>query len=78
MALVGVIGGTGVYDPGILENISEHIQSTPYGEVKVLLGYYRGQQVAFIPRHGSGHKVPPHLVNYRANIKALHDIGVKA
>ncbi|HOQ08767.1 MAG TPA: S-methyl-5'-thioadenosine phosphorylase [Syntrophomonadaceae bacterium] len=78
MALVGVIGGTGVYDPGILENISEHIQSTPYGEVKVLLGYYRGQQVAFIPRHGSGHKVPPHLVNYRANIKALHDIGVKS
>lgn len=77
MALTAVIGGTGVYDPGILENISEHIQSTPYGQVKVLMGYYQGQQVAFIPRHGMNHKVPPHLVNYRANIKALQEIGVK-
>lgn len=41
------------------------------------MGYYQGQQVAFIPRHGMGHKVPPHLVNYRANIKALQEIGVK-
>lgn len=77
MALTAIIGGTGVYDPGILDNISEHIQATPYGSVKVLMGYYQGHQVAFIPRHGMDHKVPPHLVNYRANIKALQELGVK-
>lgn len=77
MALTAIIGGTGVYDPGILDNISEHIQTTSYGPVKILMGYYQGQQVAFIPRHGMDHKVPPHLVNYRANIKALQEIGVK-
>lgn len=77
MALTAIIGGTGVYDPGILDNISEHIQTTSYGPVKILMGDYQGQQVAFIPRHGMDHKVPPHLVNYRANIKALQEIGVK-
>lgn len=77
MALTAIIGGTGVYDPGMLDNLSEHIQSTEYGKVRVLLGYYQGQQVAFIPRHGMDHKVPPHLVNYRANIKALQELGVK-
>ena len=77
MAFTAIIGGTGVYDPGILDNTSEHIQNTSYGPVKILMGDYQGQQVAFIPRHGMDHKVPPHLVNYRANIKALQEIGVK-
>lgn len=77
MVLTAIIGGTGVYDPGLLDNIKEHIQDTSYGTVKILLGDYQGQRVAFIPRHGTEHKVPPHLVNYRANIKALQEIGVK-
>jgi 5'-methylthioadenosine phosphorylase len=76
MAKVAVIGGTGVYDPKILECIRELEVKTPYGEVTVQLGTYRGEEVAFIPRHGSNHSVPPHMVNYRANIMALKQIGI--
>ena len=46
MAFTAIIGGTGVYDPGILDNTSEHIQNTSYGPVKILMGDYQGQQVA--------------------------------
>ena len=56
MVLTAIIGGTGVYDPGLLDNIKEHIQDTSYGTVKILLGDYQGQRVAFIPRHGTEHK----------------------
>lgn len=77
MAQIAIIGGTGVYDPELLENPQEHLQTTRYGAVKILLGTYREQEVAFIARHGADHSVPPHLVNYRANIQALHEIGVK-
>lgn len=72
-----IIGGTGVYDPKLLENIKESIQNTPYGETKVSVGYYNDEEIAFIPRHGSGHSVPPHLINYRANIWALKELGVE-
>lgn len=72
-----IIGGTGVYNPKLLEDTQEKIQKTPYGEAKVTIGYYKGEEVAFIPRHGSGHSLPPHLVNYRANIWALKELGVE-
>ena len=51
---------------------------TPYGETsdKVTLGELAGRKVAFIPRHGKGHRIPPHRVNYRANIWALSELGV--
>ncbi|HEX3032825.1 MAG TPA: S-methyl-5'-thioadenosine phosphorylase [Bacillota bacterium] len=72
-----VIGGTGVYDPEILENTRQEILSTPYGEVEVQIGTYFSREIAFLPRHGAGHSLPPHRINYRANIKALQQLGVK-
>ncbi|MDD3894286.1 MAG: hypothetical protein PHU36_04620 [Syntrophomonadaceae bacterium] len=63
-----IIGGTGVYDPDLLDDTREIAVDTVYGQVKVLTGFYQGIEVAFIPRHGSDHGVPPHLINYRANI----------
>jgi len=72
-----IIGGTGVYDPDLLDDTREIAVDTVYGQVKVLTGFYQGIEVAFIPRHGSDHGVPPHLINYRANIMALNQVGVK-
>lgn len=72
-----IIGGTGVYDPELLDNIREIVVDTIYGRVKLMAGSYQGTEIAFIPRHGSDHGVPPHLINYRANIMALHQSGVK-
>lgn len=77
MAKFAIIGGTGVYDPSILDDIRQHVEETPYGSVKVTLGTYRGEEVAFIPRHGADHSVAPHLINYRANIKALQQLGAE-
>ncbi len=74
---IAVIGGTGVYDPGILSDVRGETVSTPYGEVHLKIGMYRGRTVAFLNRHGEDHSVPPHLVNYRANIAALKKLGVK-
>ncbi|MEA1960358.1 MAG: S-methyl-5'-thioadenosine phosphorylase [Bacillota bacterium] len=76
MARIAFIGGTGVYDPRLLDNIQESVESTPYGDVKILMGSYNGEEVAFIPRHGSDHSVAPHMINYRANIMALKQLGV--
>ncbi len=77
MIKLAIIGGTGVYNPRMLDNIKETIQNTPYGDVKVTIGSHAGEDIAFIPRHGSLHSVPPHLINYRANIMALNMLGVK-
>jgi 5'-methylthioadenosine phosphorylase len=71
-----IIGGTGVYHPALLENPCTETVDTPYGPAQVTLGEYRGQSVAFMSRHGAGHQIPPHLVNYRANIWALKSLGV--
>ncbi|MCL6453795.1 MAG: S-methyl-5'-thioadenosine phosphorylase [Alicyclobacillus sp.] len=72
-----VIGGTGVYDPGLLEGAEETLVDTPYGTAKATIGTYGGKRVAFMPRHGASHQIPPHLVNYRANIWALKQLGVR-
>jgi len=77
MIRVAIIGGTGVYDPSILKNIHDEEVSTPYGQVNFKAGEYEGIEVAFIPRHGSTHAIPPHLINYRANIWAMKKIGVE-
>ena len=77
MINIAIIGGTGVYDPNILENITEQEVNTPYGSVKFKVGEYAGKKIAFIPRHGSDHSIPPHLINYRANIWVIKKIGVK-
>jgi len=76
---VGIIGGTGVYDPGLFSDKREVKVHTPYGEPSdlVTVGEYSGVRVAFIPRHGKGHRIPPHMINSRANIWALKQLGVK-
>jgi 5'-methylthioadenosine phosphorylase len=76
---VGIIGGTGVYDPGLLSSKREIKVHTPYGEPSdlVTIGEYSGVKVAFIPRHGRSHRIPPHSINSRANISALKQLGVK-
>eukprot|EP01013_Petalomonas_cantuscygni_P021260 TRINITY_DN4040_c0_g1_i1.p1 TRINITY_DN4040_c0_g1~~TRINITY_DN4040_c0_g1_i1.p1 ORF type:complete len:322 (-),score=76.76 TRINITY_DN4040_c0_g1_i1:206-1147(-) len=75
-AVVGVIGGTGLYK---LEGFDakEVNVTTPYGDVNVKLGDLHGMPVAFVPRHGAGHSVLPAEVNYRGNIHALKQLGVK-
>ncbi len=76
---LGVIGGSGLYAiPGV-ETIREHRVSTPYGDpsdaiIEALVGATR---VLFLPRHGRGHRVPPHEVNYRANVFALKMLGAQ-
>lgn len=77
MIKIAIIGGTGVYDPSILNNVYEDKIETPFGEVKFRVGEFEGQKVAFIPRHGSSHAIPPHLINYRANIWAMKKAGVE-
>lgn len=72
-----VIGGTGVYDPGMLTEADRETVSTPYGEVTFTAGEFQGDTVIFIPRHGEEHGVPPHKINYRANIWALASAGVR-
>ena len=76
---IAIIGGTGVYDPGLLSTKREIKVHTPYGEPSdlVTIGEYSGVKIAFIPRHGRGHRIPPHSINNRANIWALKQLGVK-
>ncbi len=78
MPKIAIIGGTGVYDPALLDDIREENVKTRFGEVKVLVGNYKGEELAFIPRHGADHSVAPHLINYRANIMALKQLGVNS
>ncbi len=74
---IAIIGGTGVYDPNILTDITDEKVDTPYGSIRVKVGSYLGKRVAFMPRHGEDHSVAPHLINYRANISGLRMLGVK-
>ncbi|MFH0832425.1 MAG: S-methyl-5'-thioadenosine phosphorylase [Candidatus Aenigmatarchaeota archaeon] len=78
MYMIGIIGGTGVYDPDILEDVKKVKIHTPYGATSdsIITGFMRGRQVAFLSRHGSNHTVPPHKINFRANIWALKELGV--
>ena len=70
-----VIGGTGFY--GFIPGVRTEGVVTPYGAVAVDRGIVEGVEVAFLPRHGREHNVPPHRVNYRANLAALQALGVK-
>lgn len=75
-AEIGIIGGSGFYS--LLENAESSDIETEYGKPsdRVSVGKIGGRDVAFIPRHGSKHTIPPHMVPYRANIEALHMLGV--
>ena len=74
---VGVIGGSGFYE--FLEGAERVRVTTPFGDPSddVVVGSLAGRQVAFIARHGQGHRFPPHRVNYRANLWALRSVGVR-
>jgi 5'-methylthioadenosine phosphorylase len=76
-ASVAVIGGSGFYE--FLEGAEEVAVRTPYGEpsAEIAVGDVRGTAVAFLPRHGKGHRYPPHRINYRANLWALRSLGVR-
>ena len=76
---LGIIGGTGIYDPAIFEDVEEVKVYTPFGKPSALLsvGYYKGRKIAFIPRHGKSHQIPPHRINFRANVWAMKELGVK-
>jgi len=78
-AEIGIIGGSGLYDPGIIKDAQEVKVYTPYGEPSdyIIVGKVEGRSVAFLPRHGRGHRIPPHKINYRANIWAMKELGVK-
>lgn len=78
-AEIGIIGGTGVYDPGLFEDVKEIKVYTPFGKTSdlVSLGHHKGRAIAFIPRHGRNHQIPPHMINFRANIWAMKELGVK-
>jgi len=77
MPRIGLIGGTGVYSPKLLEKVKEITEVTKYGDVQVIIGTYKGEEIVFIPRHGVKHSIPPHLINYRANIMGLKQLGVE-
>ncbi|MBQ1119053.1 S-methyl-5'-thioadenosine phosphorylase [Streptomyces smyrnaeus] len=76
-AEIGVIGGSGFYS--FLDNVTEITVETPYGSPSdsLFLGETGGRQVAFLPRHGRGHHLPPNRINYRANMWALRSVGVR-
>ncbi|MCC6433580.1 MAG: S-methyl-5'-thioinosine phosphorylase [Acidimicrobiales bacterium] len=76
--MLAIITGSGFYEvPGLTEDRDETVV-TPYGPARVTLGTWQGRSVAFLPRHGAGHSLPPHRINYRANIWALREIGASA
>lgn len=76
-APLGIIAGTGFYDLESLQDAAPRTLETAHGPAQVTTGTWHGLPVAFLTRHGAGHTVPPHLVNYRANITALADLGCR-
>ncbi len=76
--MFGLITGSGFYDIPELADRSITRVTTPYGDVELTTGRWRNREVAFLPRHGSDHSVPPHAINYRANVWALHHAGAEA
>ena len=77
LAEIGVFGGSGFYS--LLEHREERRVETPYGEPSdaLHLGEIGGRRVAFLPRHGARHQYPAHVVNYRANLWAMKEVGVQ-
>jgi len=78
MSVIGIIGGSGVYDIEGLTNTRWSKVTSPFGEPsdELLFGELDGQHLVFLPRHGRGHKLPPTEINYQANIDALKRAGV--
>jgi len=79
MTSVAVIGGSGLTQLKDLRIIRREVVRTPYGEpsAPMVFGELSGREILFLPRHGAGHTIPPHEVNYRANIWAIREAGVR-
>ncbi|WP_082487504.1 S-methyl-5'-thioadenosine phosphorylase [Leifsonia sp. Root112D2] len=79
-APIGLIGGSGLYRLFDTDVATVRRIPTPYGatSAEVAIGQFAGRQVAFLPRHGTDHSVPPHRIGYRANVWALASLGVRA
>ena len=79
MSKVAIIGGTGLDSLEGLKEIEHQSLETPYGTVSspIRAGSLQGRTIYFMPRHGEGHTIPPHKVNYRANIWALKEAGIE-
>lgn len=77
--VLAVIGGTGVYALAALEDVQTLDVQTRFGRPSgpIRMGHLNGQRIAFLARHGEGHSVAPHRVNYRANLAALQDVGAR-
>ncbi len=75
---LAIIGGSGLTAMETLEITRREVIHTPYGEpsAPITFGMLDGMEVAFLPRHGTGHTIPPHQINYRANMWAVKQIGV--
>jgi 5'-methylthioadenosine phosphorylase len=76
-ANIGIFGGSGFYS--LLDKVEEISVETPYGvpSEKIAIAEIGGKKVAFLPRHGKRHHLPPHMINYRANIWAMKSLGVQ-
>jgi 5'-methylthioinosine phosphorylase len=79
MTVVAIIGGSGLTQLNNLRITRREVVRTPYGEpsAPMVYGELADREVVFLPRHGAGHTIPPHAVNYRANIWAIQRSGVK-
>jgi 5'-deoxy-5'-methylthioadenosine phosphorylase len=79
MTKLAIIGGSGFSQMEELEVTRQQVVHTPFGDpsTPVTFGQYGGTEIAFLPRHGGGHTIPPHKINYRANIWALKEIGAE-
>ncbi|MGU9958015.1 MAG: S-methyl-5'-thioinosine phosphorylase [Arenicellales bacterium WSBS_2016_MAG_OTU3] len=77
---IGILGGSGLAKLEGFEVLHKEVVRTPYGEPSgpLLRGRFAGEEIVFLPRHGAGHTIPPHVVNYRANIWALKQTEVDA
>jgi len=78
-AILGIIGGSGIYDMEALQDVKELCVETPFGDPSdaIVLGTLAGIRVAFLPRHGRGHRIMPTELNARANIYSLKSLGVE-
>lgn len=79
MVKIAIIGGSGIYNIEGIKIIKKISVNTPFGKPsdKIIIGSLKEKEIAFLPRHGIGHRINPSLINYRANIYALKKLGVE-
>jgi 5'-methylthioadenosine phosphorylase len=78
--ILGIIGGSGLYEMEGMKNVRQVVVRTPFGAPSdaITVGEVEGRTLAFLPRHGRGHRFSPSQVNYRANVYAMKKIGAGA